>query len=319
MDIKDLSPFFPSVDVSGICNLKCIACPRGDSMRIKNGGFMNSVQYQMVIKKLLKEIPFLTNIDLYMFGEPLLNPELPEIIKIGNALGISSGISTNLNYSKNLEAVVRAGPAHIKISCSGYGKQNYEITHTGAKWETFYQNILSLSKFKENLGVETLITVLFHVNKKNVSEYKDIYNLCKNLGFGLQAILSYIFPDYMMDYLENKELCKEVLASKDLMIIGIDDLLKDREKEKTMRCNISRSFPNIGWDMSVMTCCNYSKEKLADNYLEAPLNEIIDRHNTSSFCAKCINHALHRWEHLDYYQKRLDDLIYQDCKLPSYI
>ena len=68
---------------------------------------------------------------MYIWGEPLLNPELPEIIKINKNLGIASGISSNLNAGKHLEDVIKASPAQIRVSVSGYGEKYYEITHKG--------------------------------------------------------------------------------------------------------------------------------------------------------------------------------------------
>ncbi|MBF0531055.1 MAG: hypothetical protein HQK55_17675 [Deltaproteobacteria bacterium] len=78
---RALSPLDPSVDVSGICNLKCISCPRGNMTKQPSPGFMSAATYTRVMEKLLREIPFLGNIQLYAWGEPLLHKELAEIIK----------------------------------------------------------------------------------------------------------------------------------------------------------------------------------------------------------------------------------------------
>ncbi len=81
-NIQELSPFYPCVEISGVCNLRCISCPRGNAaLPPQKGGFMTAADYSKVINKLIKEIPFLYLVDLYIWSEPLLNPELPENYK----------------------------------------------------------------------------------------------------------------------------------------------------------------------------------------------------------------------------------------------
>ena len=94
INVQELSPYYPTVEISGVCNLRCISCPKGNTLhKPKKGGFMSAADYTKVINKLVREIPFLYLVDLYIWGEALLNPELPEIIKINTSLGIASGIS----------------------------------------------------------------------------------------------------------------------------------------------------------------------------------------------------------------------------------
>ncbi|MDR1024788.1 MAG: hypothetical protein LBL56_03605 [Treponema sp.] len=119
ISFRKVSPVFPVIDISGLCNLRCISCSRNDPNRVREhrkAGFMSAGNYEKVINKLVEEIPFLHNVDLYSTGEPLLNPDLPAIIKINNRLGIGSHISTNLNYGKHLEETVKAGPTNIRAT-----------------------------------------------------------------------------------------------------------------------------------------------------------------------------------------------------------
>ena len=47
---------------------------------METGKYMSASDYKKVITKMVSEIPFLYLVDLYVFGEPLLNKELPEIM-----------------------------------------------------------------------------------------------------------------------------------------------------------------------------------------------------------------------------------------------
>lgn len=310
INIQELSPFYPTVEVSGTCNLRCIACPRGD---IKNppqkGGLMTAANYSKVIEKLLKEIPFLYLVDLYIWGEPLLNPELPEIIKINTSLGIASGISSNLNAGKHLEEVIKASPAQVRVSVSGFGEANYEVTHKGGLWAKLHKNLLLLSEYIKKYQTNTIVEVYYHININNLSEYRQLKELCATLGYRIHPSISMIFPDYAMDYVEGKELPEEAKKAKDLMLVSIDEMIDNAKKERNKDCLLKRIIPVINWDMSVQPCCNYSYQKVADNYLEISLSDIIKLRNTHPLCLKCQQYSLHRYFNPGYYSNYVNELL----------
>lgn len=304
IDIQKLSPYYPAVDISGVCNLGCISCPRGNSAQpSQKGGFMTAANYSKIVNKLMKEIPFLYSIDLYVWGEPLLNPELPEIIKINNRLEVASGFSSNLNASKYLEDVIKASPQFIRVAVSGYGEKNYEITHKGGRWANLYKNLLKLSEYINKYQTKTVVEVYFHAYKNNLSEYKNINELCATLGYRINSTIAMIFHDYAMDYIEGKELCEEAKKAKDLMLVSIDEMINNAKNERNKACFLNRVIPVINWDMSVIPCCNYfyHNYKLADNYLEISLEDVINLRNTHPLCIKCHKYSLHRYFNPAYY------------------
>ncbi len=310
INIQELSPFYPTVEVSGICNLKCISCPRGNSLHpMEKGGFMSAANYSRIIHKLIHEIPFLYLVDLYVWGEPLLNPDLPEIIKTNNQLGVASGISSNLNAGKNLEEVVKASPAQIRVSVSGYGETNYEMSHKGGHWINLYKNLLLVSDYINKYQTNTIVEVYFHVNKKNISEYKIMNELCSELGYRIHPSISMIFPDYVMDYIDGNKLCREAEQAKDLMLISINEMIDNAKAEHNKDCLLKRIIPVINWDMSVQPCCNYTYQKLADNYLDVSLKEIIHLRNSHTLCIKCQKYALHRYFNPGYYSDYVHKLL----------
>jgi len=302
INIQQLAPFYPTVEVSGVCNLRCISCPRGSSSRLQEqAGFMSSREYSKVIRKLIDEIPFLYLVDLYMWGDPLLNPELPEIIRVNKELGIASGISTNLNYAEHLEDIVKTAPAQIRVSVSGYGAQNYEVTHTGGKWEKLYNNLILLSELIKKYEAKTIVEIYYHVYNNNHDEARQMQEYCLDQGFRFHPVLSMLFPDFVLDYCEGIELSSEASKAEELMLIRLDKLIKNATKDSRKKCLLNRVIPIINWDMSVMPCCNYSYHKLSDNYLDISLNDIIKLRANHYLCQKCQKHALHRYFNPEYY------------------
>jgi len=309
INIQELCPYYPVVEISGICNLRCISCPRG-SNKVKKGGFMRTPDYLKIINKLITEIPFLYLVDLYIWGEPLLNPDLPEIIKINNHLGISSGISSNLNVRPDIiEKVIKASPQLIRVSLSGYGKTNYEITHTGGKWKVLYENLNFLADLIKKYQVKTIVEIYFHVNKKNLPEAKKMQQLCAELNFRFHPSIHMIFPDYVMDYIEGNELNEATKHAKDLMVVSLDEMIDKAKKEQNKSCLLKRIIPVINWDMSVVPCCNYSYQKLADNYLNISLPDVILLRKIHPLCNKCQNLSLHRYFDPVYYSDYINNLL----------
>lgn len=304
--MQELAPLSPSIEISGVCNLRCIACPRGErgegrDERVETGGFMSLADYKKILQKLLKEIPWLFTVDLYVWSDPLLHPNIAEIIRHNNSLGIGSGISTNLNYGKYLEGVIQAEPDYIRVSTSGFGRKNYELTHTGGSWETLHKNLLDAKGYIKKHSSKTIITILYHANKNNLSEFKDMRDFCVENGFRLEPLLSSIFSDYAMDYIEKKPLWEGAELAKNIMLVSLDEILEHCAREHSKTCLGMRAIPVINWDLSVLTCCFYSYERLVPNYLDTSIDQIIALRNNAAFCKKCVKYSLHRfWDHPNY-------------------
>jgi MoaA/NifB/PqqE/SkfB family radical SAM enzyme len=206
---------------------------------------------------------------------------------------------------------------NITLSVSGYGSTNYEVTHTGGKWELFYRNCLLLSEYIKKYNANINVTMYFHVNKNSLHEYKDMYDFCVQLGFRLLPVISYIYADYAMDYLENKPLCEAAVKAKDLMVIDLDEMIAVAKKDHEKPCTVKRVVPVIAWDMSVYTCCKFQYEKIADNYLDVSLDEIITLRNKSGFCDKCISYSLHRYQDLGYFLDEINRLLSENNPISS--
>jgi MoaA/NifB/PqqE/SkfB family radical SAM enzyme len=318
----DLTFGRPSIEISGVCNLRCIACPRSDTLHpFENGGFISVEDYKKVLEKLLKEIPMLHIVSLYIWGDPFLHPKLPELLRINSELGVGTDLSTNLNIkTERLEEIVKANPTYIRLSCSGFGPKNYEITHAGAKWELFYKNCFELSRLLKKYNSTTGVELFFHVNKANACEYKDILDMGRQLDFRIVASLSCCFPQYALYYIENIPLPEPARKAMDLMIVNIDDMLAAAREEHEKPCSSRLGFPNINWDLSVLTCCNFNQDRLAGNFLDTGLDELIKLKNSSELCGRCIAHSLHRYYNYPKYNSQyIKEWLLKNYNLPFYV
>jgi len=312
-NIQTLSPFYPTVEITGVCNLRCASCPRGNiDSPLENGDFMKASNYEMVVDKMITEIPFLYLIDLYMWGEPILNKDLPEIIRTNTSRGIASGLSTNLNSIRNLSEVIKASPAQIRVSLSGASSKTYDITHDGGQWKRVHRNLYKLSSLIKEHKADTLVEVYFHVYKHNIKDYPVLRKLCAELDFHLVPSIAMLFPDYAIDNVRGIPFSERTQNVHDLMLIDLQDLLEDAKKQDDKMCLLTRVFPVINWDMSVMPCCNYSYSSLNTNFLDTPLNELIQSRTTSNQCTECQSHSLHRYFNPVFYTDYINQIISQE-------
>jgi MoaA/NifB/PqqE/SkfB family radical SAM enzyme len=303
---EDLNDIDPSVDVAGMCNLKCISCPRGNEKQQPPAGFMSALTYKQVLNKLLQEIPLLGSIQLYAWGEPQLNPELPEIVAITREASVLSAISSNLNYAKNLDAVVAARPNWFKISCSGWAK-NYERTHTGGKWKVFLANLQKLAHLRDTLHPDMQIILNYHLYKHNTGEdYRLIESLCKDLSLIFIPNHAYLYPlDSVMDFVDGKELSPEAKETIPMLLMTLEEGIASARKRASLPCPEERCFP-INWDCRVRECGVFFRPFIADNFLDTPLSEIITR-KKRGLCVECRKRAIHQYTSVYLTEKRLDN------------
>ena len=304
---KTLNHIDPSVDVTGLCNLKCISCPRGNESVQPAKGLMSAQTYKKVLDKLLAEIPLLGSIQMYTWGEPLLNPELPEIIRITKDAQVLVALSSNLNNAKNLESVVKSQPDWFKVSCSGWG-ESYEMTHTGGIWKVFLENLHALAKYKNAYHPSMQVTVNYHLYKHNEGEdYRKMEDLCADLGFIFRPSPAYLYPvDSVKDYIEGKDLSPQAIKTLSLLSMNLDDGIAKAKKKAHLPCPEERCFP-INWDCSVRTCGVYFRPFIATSFLETPLAEILKLKRQSELCADCKKEGLHQFTGIYLPEKHLEE------------
>jgi MoaA/NifB/PqqE/SkfB family radical SAM enzyme len=303
---EDLNRIDPSVDVAGMCNLKCISCPRGNTKQQPPAGLMSVTVYQKVLNKLIKEIPLLGSVQLYTWGEPLLNPELPEIIRITREAKVLSALSSNLNYGKNLEAVVAAKPDWFKVSCSGWA-ENYELTHTGGKWGLFVDNLQRLAEFRNSIHPEMQIVLNYHLYKHNTGEdYRKMESLCHELSMIFIPNHAYLYPlDSVMDFIDGRMLSPQAEETIPMLLMTLEEGLLSAKDRAYLPCPEERCLP-INWDCRVRECGVFFQPFIADNFLDVSLSEIISRKKKSQLCIECKKRAIHQYTSVYLAEKRFD-------------
>ncbi|MDZ7620731.1 MAG: hypothetical protein U1E05_27320 [Patescibacteria group bacterium] len=292
---RDVNNLDPSVDVAGRCNLHCISCPRGNEAQQPRGGFMSAATYRDVLGKLLREIPMLGSVQLYTWGEPLLNAELPEIVAATREARVLSAISSNLNYGKHLNDVIAARPDWFKVSCSGW-EESYELTHTGGRWSVFLANLRKLAALRDRLHPEMQITVNYHLYRHNLgADYRRMESLCDELSLIFRPSPAYLYPaDAIMDYVDGVELSENARRTIPMLLMGLEEGLAKARERASLPCPEDRCFP-IDWNGAVRACGVFFRPFISENYLAEPLGDILARKRASRLCVACMRRGVHQF------------------------
>lgn len=99
------------LEITNLCNLCCAFCP--GTRRAK--GFLTPADFQTLAARLRPHTEYLY---LHLMGEPLLHPQLEEILTRAEALEFRVMITTNGTLLREREALLCASPAVEKVSIS---------------------------------------------------------------------------------------------------------------------------------------------------------------------------------------------------------
>ena len=111
------------LEITNVCNLRCEFCP---GTRRKQG-FLSPEGFEVLAGKLR---PYVDYIYLHLMGEPLLHPQLSQLLEIAGELGFKVIITTNGTLlSRQVELLASSSAVH-KISVSLHSFEGNESHDT---------------------------------------------------------------------------------------------------------------------------------------------------------------------------------------------
>lgn len=99
------------LEITNVCNLSCSFCPGTR----RPGGFLTPEQFQVLAGRLRPHVNYLY---FHLMGEPLLHPQLDQLLDLAGALGFHVMITTNGTLLPQKGALLCQSPAVQKISVS---------------------------------------------------------------------------------------------------------------------------------------------------------------------------------------------------------
>jgi len=134
------------IESTNHCNLNCMMCPRRHMTR--------KVEHMKLdtFKKIIDQSKgFVYEVGLDLFGEPLMCPDIFNMIRYAKDSGIKNvAMSTNatlLNES-NAKKILESDLDLLVIDLDGYTKETYEKIRNGAKHDISVKNIMRFGEMK---------------------------------------------------------------------------------------------------------------------------------------------------------------------------
>ncbi len=161
------------------CNLRCVMCPWTE---LRDDDGMMAVE---TFKELVKAFPLARGVDLTGGGEPLLHPELVNMVRAAAVHDCEVGFSTNGTFlDRSLAAdLVDAGTGWISFSIDASTAATYERIRQGASFRQVVDNIAGLNELKHALKAHALRTMfVFVMMRENYTELPGLIDLAQELG-----------------------------------------------------------------------------------------------------------------------------------------
>jgi MoaA/NifB/PqqE/SkfB family radical SAM enzyme len=186
-------PYYLTLEPSDRCQLRCPTCVTGieNEMRASRDPLAifrsnrDALTHEL-LDSLLEEIgDYLFLIVFYNFGEPLLNKNLPGLIRKASARQIETDINTNLSLplsDQHIENLLTSGLDYLYASIDGFSQKTYEIHRVGGNLELVKRNLERIVAVRDRLGTNTCIVYNFLVFSFNQHEVEAANRYCEDLG-----------------------------------------------------------------------------------------------------------------------------------------
>lgn len=301
------------------CNLNCLHCYVPTN--IGNSVELHTEDVFQVISELVDmKIPLL----ILSGGEPLLRPDILDIIKFASECGLRVGLSTNgtLINRNMVRRLAEAGVAYIGISLDGASRYTHDyIRGVKGAYERALNGIRNCLKYNIKTGIRTIIS------KRTINEIPQIIDIATRLGVS-RLCFYHIVPtgrgkEYISENISNEERVKLIAflcevaslydATEILTVCNPADGVyvykyaaeRDEELSKIIYkllkasggCSAGTKICCIGPDGSVYPC-QFMNEYPVGNILKSSLKEIWsddndllkpirDRRLLKGMCGKC--------------------------------
>ena len=170
-------PIEVTIESTAKCNLACPMCPR--HIYTFDDENMDLDLFRKIVGDCKDYVEFVWP---YGIGEPMIHPDIFEMIRITREAGIRSGMSTNATLldDKRADMLLESGLDYLILAFDGATKESYEKYRVGADFERTRQCILNFLNKKREQGVSmfTVIQmVLLKDNEQEMAAYRALWDI----------------------------------------------------------------------------------------------------------------------------------------------
>jgi radical SAM protein with 4Fe4S-binding SPASM domain len=243
-------PLTLAIESTAKCNLFCPMCPR------ENVYFPPKDMEFAVFKKIIDEgKDYLEFAVPYGVGEPLLNPEIYDMLAYCKSVGVPTGISTNATTLTEdaSRRLIASGLDYIIFAFDGATRETYEKYRKGGDFDKVRSNIRGFLKVKNEMKSRIFCIVQMVRLKDNQHEIPDVIRMWRVEG------------------IDEVRIKKDEVHNEGSAIPGDDN---ERPPMRHPCYLLWRGPMYIHYDGTVFPCCYIYPEEPVGNIKKSSLEEI---------------------------------------------
>lgn len=171
-----------SIESSYACNLKCVMCPRHFE-GVPQGMFT----LDMFERHIESHVDKFKYVHLTGWGEPLMNRDLPEIVRRCRAKGVWTCFTSNgLLLRPSLDRkVLESGVDLISVSCDADNAETYEYVRGKGTFDVLIERLKAFNALRKEMNAETVMQWSFVQMRHNYEQLPGAIRLAAECGFDL--------------------------------------------------------------------------------------------------------------------------------------
>ncbi len=294
-------PYRMKIESTNICNTHCQLCPTGLGHAGRAKGKMSLQGFRGLIDQ---QRGTLYSLDLSMWGDPLIVPEIFDMIGYAHQRRIWTYISSNLHAFKTdpdkrqAERLVESGLDMLTCSLHGASQETFAIYQPGKSFADAVAKVRHIVETRNRMGSATpRVQLNFVVTRFNEHEVETFTRLAQELD--AKPVISWaalntrmldrdtatgqplnLAPDVLATKIRNHiekwlpDQQRHKLAVYDAMLAG-DYLPESFNGKKAFDCSWPWLASVINWDGTVASCCgSWDPAQDMGNVLEQPFASI---------------------------------------------
>lgn len=232
-------PYIFVFEVTNVCNLKCPFCLTGKG--ISGGREVRHTSFDEAKRIIDAVSDYIYLLQLYTWGEPLLNKEIIKIIEYAKRKNMYVMLSTNATAMTPAynERLLNSGIDYIMVAIDGGSDETYEKYRVGGNYTKVLANVKDLISQKKTRRLDHLfVEWQFIVFRHNEHEVKNTEKMAYDIGINKFTPLP--------AYVENE----------DWLPVGKEyRKTKLYNPERLKNCDRPWTHLNVRADGGVASCC----------------------------------------------------------------
>lgn len=221
-------PRIQAIELTNVCNLECIMCPYPTMTRAK--GFMPLSLLHTITTR---DMPVKQTVELQMFGESCLHPEIDKAIAVVKGNGHTPVLSTNattLGSKVGCEKLL--GLDMVVLSVDGISEEVYNRVRVGSKFEDIVKAVRMFCTVNKAHGSPVYTVIQLIDMKATESELAGYLEFWGNFGANEVRV------KHLLDSMAGEVMLEEVAQPK-----------------KRIPCGEILNSVAVRWNGEVSPCC----------------------------------------------------------------